>query len=88
MSASVLVPPGTINTGLFTSNRNRQTEYVRIERREEPPTLTYAQMLERMNASRQSSATDRAGRGGGVRGRGDPQRHVLDPAWRPPSRHP
>ena len=51
VSASVLVPPGTINTGLFTSARNRQAEYAPIEPREETPTLTYAQMLERMNAS-------------------------------------
>jgi NAD(P)-dependent dehydrogenase (short-subunit alcohol dehydrogenase family) len=51
VSASVLVPPGTINTGLFTSARNRQAEYAPIEPREEAPTLTYAQMLERMNAS-------------------------------------
>ena len=51
VSASVLVPPGTINTGLFTSNRNRQAEYAPVEPREEAPTLTYAQMLERMNAS-------------------------------------
>jgi NAD(P)-dependent dehydrogenase (short-subunit alcohol dehydrogenase family) len=51
VSASVLVPPGTINTGLFTSNRNRQPEYAPVEPREEAPTLTYAQMLERMNAS-------------------------------------
>ena len=51
VSASVLVPPGTINTGLFTSTRNRQAEYAPIEPREETPTLTYAQMLERMNAS-------------------------------------
>jgi NAD(P)-dependent dehydrogenase (short-subunit alcohol dehydrogenase family) len=51
VSASVLVPPGTINTGLFTSARNRQPEYAPIEPREEAPTLTYAQMLERMNKS-------------------------------------
>jgi NAD(P)-dependent dehydrogenase (short-subunit alcohol dehydrogenase family) len=51
VSASVLVPPGTINTGLFTSTRNRQAEYAPIEPREEPPPLTYAQMLERMNKS-------------------------------------
>jgi NAD(P)-dependent dehydrogenase (short-subunit alcohol dehydrogenase family) len=51
VSASVLVPPGTINTGLFTSTRNRQPEYAPIEPREEAPTLTYAQMLERMNKS-------------------------------------
>ena len=51
VSASVLVPPGTINTGLFTSARNRQAEFAPIEPREEAPTLTYAQMLERMNAS-------------------------------------
>ena len=51
VSASVLVPPGTINTGLFTSSRNRQAEYAPLEPREEAPTLTYAQMLERMNAS-------------------------------------
>ncbi|HUP71985.1 MAG TPA: SDR family NAD(P)-dependent oxidoreductase [Acidimicrobiales bacterium] len=51
VSASVLVPPGTINTGLFTSARNRQAEYAPLEPREEAPTLTYAQMLERMNAS-------------------------------------
>jgi NAD(P)-dependent dehydrogenase (short-subunit alcohol dehydrogenase family) len=51
VSASVLVPPGTINTGLFTSQRNRQPEYAPTEPREEAPTLTYAQMLERMNKS-------------------------------------
>jgi NAD(P)-dependent dehydrogenase (short-subunit alcohol dehydrogenase family) len=51
VSASVLVPPGTINTGLFTANRNRQPEYAPLEPRDEPPPLTYAQMLDRMNKS-------------------------------------
>jgi NAD(P)-dependent dehydrogenase (short-subunit alcohol dehydrogenase family) len=51
MSASVLVPPGTINTGLFTSNRNRQPEFETDASREPQPTLTYDEMLRRMNAS-------------------------------------
>jgi NAD(P)-dependent dehydrogenase (short-subunit alcohol dehydrogenase family) len=51
VSASVLVPPGTINTGLFSSNRNRQAEYAPSVPREPAPTLTYDEMLRRMNAS-------------------------------------
>ena len=50
VSASVLVPPGTINTGLFSSNRNRQPEFA-TEASGEMPTLTYDEMLKRMNAS-------------------------------------
>src|SRR5947209_3312996 len=50
VSASVLVPPGTINTGLFSSNRNRQSEYA-TEASGELPTLSYDEMLRRMNAS-------------------------------------
>jgi NAD(P)-dependent dehydrogenase (short-subunit alcohol dehydrogenase family) len=51
VSASVLVPPGTINTGLFTSNRNRQAHFEPETPRPEQPTLTYDEMLRRMNAS-------------------------------------
>jgi short-subunit dehydrogenase len=51
VSASVLVPPGTINTGLFSSNRNRQPEYEPSVPREQSTALTYDEMLKRMNAS-------------------------------------
>lgn len=51
VSASVLVPPGTINTGLFTSARNRTNEFARVVPREDPTPLTYDEMLARMNAS-------------------------------------
>jgi hypothetical protein len=51
VSASVLVPPGTINTGLFSSNRNRQSQFEPETPRQELPTLTYDEMLRRMNAS-------------------------------------
>jgi NAD(P)-dependent dehydrogenase (short-subunit alcohol dehydrogenase family) len=53
ISASVLVPPGTINTGLFSSNRNRQSEYATDESRaaQAQPPLTYDELLQRMNAS-------------------------------------
>ena len=51
VSASVLVPPGTINTGLFSSNRNRQPAYAPVVPREAGPTLTYDEMLRRMNES-------------------------------------
>ena len=51
VSASVLVPPGTINTGLFTSNRNRQAHFEPETPRLQQPTLTYDEMLRRMNAS-------------------------------------
>ena len=50
-AALTFTPPGTINTGLFTSNRNRQPEYAPSVPREEAPTLTYDEMLRRMNAS-------------------------------------
>jgi NAD(P)-dependent dehydrogenase (short-subunit alcohol dehydrogenase family) len=50
ISVSVLVPPGTINTGLFTSRRNRQAEFEPVEPRDEPAPVTYAEMLARMNA--------------------------------------
>jgi NAD(P)-dependent dehydrogenase (short-subunit alcohol dehydrogenase family) len=49
ISASVLVPPGTINTGLFTGERNRQPEYQPAVPRPAAPTLTYDELLERMN---------------------------------------
>jgi NAD(P)-dependent dehydrogenase (short-subunit alcohol dehydrogenase family) len=51
ISASVLVPPGTINTGLFSSNRNRQPEFETDASRQPQPALTYDEMLRRMNAS-------------------------------------
>src|SRR3954454_23805661 len=51
VSASVLVPPGTINTGLFSSNRNRQPEYEPETPRPDAPTLSYDEMLRRMDAS-------------------------------------
>jgi NAD(P)-dependent dehydrogenase (short-subunit alcohol dehydrogenase family) len=51
VSVSVLVPPGTINTGLFSSNRNRQPEYATADSRLAQPALTYDEMLRRMNAS-------------------------------------
>ena len=50
-SASVLVPPGTINTGLFTSARNRQPEYAPPEPGKQRPPLSYEKMLEMMNKS-------------------------------------
>jgi NAD(P)-dependent dehydrogenase (short-subunit alcohol dehydrogenase family) len=49
VSASVLVPPGTINTGLFTAGRNRQPEFERAEPGPIGPALSYEEMLERMN---------------------------------------
>ena len=49
VSASVLVPPGTINTGLFTAGRNRGAEYQPANPAPPGPALTYEQMLERMN---------------------------------------
>jgi NAD(P)-dependent dehydrogenase (short-subunit alcohol dehydrogenase family) len=51
VSASVLVPPGTINTGLFTSNRNRHPEYATADSRQAQPVLAYDELLRRMNAS-------------------------------------
>ena len=49
VSASVLVPPGTINTGLFSAERNRQPEYEPDVPRPKGPTMTYEELLERMN---------------------------------------
>lgn len=51
VSASVLVPPGTINTGLFSSNRNRGPEFATDASRLPQLTLTYEEMLDRMNKS-------------------------------------
>jgi NAD(P)-dependent dehydrogenase (short-subunit alcohol dehydrogenase family) len=48
ITASVLVPPGTINTGLFSANRNRQAEYAPPKARKEFP-VTYDDLLKRMN---------------------------------------
>lgn len=50
VTASVLVPPGTINTGLFSANRNRQAEYAPPAGRKEF-TVTYDDLLKRMNAA-------------------------------------
>jgi NAD(P)-dependent dehydrogenase (short-subunit alcohol dehydrogenase family) len=49
ISASVLVPPGTINTGLFTAERNRQPEYQPEVPRPQGPSFTYEELLDRMN---------------------------------------
>jgi NAD(P)-dependent dehydrogenase (short-subunit alcohol dehydrogenase family) len=49
ISASVLVPPGTINTGLFTAGRNRQPEYQKDDPGPVGPALSYEEMLDRMN---------------------------------------
>ena len=49
VSASVLVPPGTINTGLFSAERNRQPEYEPDVPRPKGPTMSYEELLERMN---------------------------------------
>jgi NAD(P)-dependent dehydrogenase (short-subunit alcohol dehydrogenase family) len=49
VSASVLVPPGTINTGLFSAERNRQPEYEPEVPRPKGPTMTYEELLDRMN---------------------------------------
>jgi NAD(P)-dependent dehydrogenase (short-subunit alcohol dehydrogenase family) len=49
VSASVLVPPGTINTGLFSAERNRQPEYEPATPRPKGPTMTYEELLDRMN---------------------------------------
>ncbi len=48
ITASVLVPPGTINTGLFSAVRNRQPEYAPSRPRKEI-TVTYDDLLKRMN---------------------------------------
>ena len=50
VTASVLVPPGTINTGLFTATRNRQPEYAPAKARQEY-SVTYDDLLKRMNAA-------------------------------------
>ena len=50
VTASVLVPPGTINTGLFSATRNRQPEYAPPKPRREYP-VTYDELLNRMNAA-------------------------------------
>jgi NAD(P)-dependent dehydrogenase (short-subunit alcohol dehydrogenase family) len=49
ISASVLVPPGTINTNLFTSARNRQPEFGASE--EVPQSFDYHAFIARMNAA-------------------------------------
>jgi NAD(P)-dependent dehydrogenase (short-subunit alcohol dehydrogenase family) len=49
VSASVLVPPGTINTGLFTAGRNRGPEFQPAHPVPLGPALSYEEMLERMN---------------------------------------
>jgi short-subunit dehydrogenase len=51
ISVSVLVPPGTINTGLFSSNRNRLPEFEPATPRPPAPALSYDEMLKRMNDS-------------------------------------
>jgi NAD(P)-dependent dehydrogenase (short-subunit alcohol dehydrogenase family) len=48
ITASVLVPPGTINTGLFTATRNRQPEYAPPKARKEF-SVSYDDLLKRMN---------------------------------------
>ena len=50
VTASVLVPPGTINTGLFTATRNRQPEYAPAKARQEY-SVTYDDLLKQMNAA-------------------------------------
>jgi NAD(P)-dependent dehydrogenase (short-subunit alcohol dehydrogenase family) len=47
--ASVLVPPGVINTNLFTARRNRQPEYAPVVPREELPEVTAEETIRRMN---------------------------------------
>jgi NAD(P)-dependent dehydrogenase (short-subunit alcohol dehydrogenase family) len=49
ISASVLIPPGTINTNLFTSARNRQPEFGRPD--EVPQPFDYDAFIARMNAA-------------------------------------
>jgi NAD(P)-dependent dehydrogenase (short-subunit alcohol dehydrogenase family) len=49
ISASVLVPPGTINTNLFTSARNRQAEFGTPE--DVPQSFDYHAFIARMNAA-------------------------------------
>jgi NAD(P)-dependent dehydrogenase (short-subunit alcohol dehydrogenase family) len=51
ISASVLIPPGTINTNLFTSARNRAAEYNDGVPAETPPPFDYHAFLDRMNAA-------------------------------------
>ncbi|MDA8047764.1 MAG: SDR family NAD(P)-dependent oxidoreductase [Actinomycetota bacterium] len=48
ISASVLVPPGTINTNLFTSGRNRPAHFGEAE---VPPAFDYQAFIARMNAA-------------------------------------
>jgi len=48
ITASVLVPPGTINTGLFSATRNRQPEYAPPKARKEF-SVSYDDLLKRMN---------------------------------------
>ncbi len=50
ITASVLVPPGTINTGLFSARRNRPPEFAPVTPRKEA-TITYDDLLKRMNAA-------------------------------------
>ena len=87
VSASVLVPPGTINTGLFTVARNRGDQYQPDQPAPSGPPLTYEAMLERMQQGRQPPALGAAGRGGRVRPRRHHQRHLLDPPRRVARRH-
>ncbi len=50
ITASVLVPPGTINTALFSARRNRPPEFAPVTPRKEA-TVTYDDLLKRMNAA-------------------------------------
>jgi hypothetical protein len=44
------VPPGTINTGLFSARRNRHPQYAPSTPRQET-SITYEDLLRRMNAA-------------------------------------
>lgn len=50
VTASVLVPPGTINTGLFSARRNRPPQFAPSKPRQEV-SITYEDLLRRMNTA-------------------------------------
>jgi NAD(P)-dependent dehydrogenase (short-subunit alcohol dehydrogenase family) len=50
ITASVLVPPGTINTALFSAVRNRPAQFAPSAPRKEAA-ITYEELLRRMNAA-------------------------------------
>jgi NAD(P)-dependent dehydrogenase (short-subunit alcohol dehydrogenase family) len=51
VSASVLIPSGTINTNLFTASRNRQAEYAPPGPPEASKPFDYQAFIQRMNAA-------------------------------------